>query len=87
MGDGKEREKTGRDFPYPRRRIEGRIEQQMSRFVESEPNRRAAKKLHHLNGLCVHRRRGTAEHQNGRGCPPARGTHVAPIVIEAQQLL
>ena len=87
MSDGKERDESGRDFPYPWVRVERDIEDEMPSFVRPEPKRSTGEELRDIAGLRVNRRRSTAEHDEHRGSPSCRGTHVATSTIEAQQLL
>ena len=87
MSDGKERDESGRDFPYPRVRVEGDIEDEMPRFVRPEPKRSTGEELCDISSLRVKRRRCTAEHEQRRGGSTRRGTQVAVSATEAQQLL
>jgi hypothetical protein len=51
MGNGKERDETGRDFPHPRVRAVCLIRNQVSRLVDSEPNRSTRKKTSNVDSL------------------------------------
>ena len=53
MGDGKERDETCRDFPYPGVRIEGNVEDEVSRLVQTQPDRGTGKKPEDVAGLPV----------------------------------
>ena len=87
MRDGKEGEKTGRDFPYSWVRAEGDVEDDMSGFMQREPDGGSAEEFDDFARLRTNRRRGTAEHRRDEHCSTARGTQVAPFPNEAQQLL
>ena len=83
MRYGKERDESGRDFPYPWVRAERLVQDEVTGFVEPQPERSTGKELHHRGCLGVNGRRSTAE-QRRRDDPSGRGTHVAALQIEAQ---
>jgi hypothetical protein len=86
MRNGKKGNETGRDFPHSGVCSERLIRNQVSRFMESEPKRSASEKPYDIDGLGGNRWRGAAQ-RNEHGNSASRGTHVAPYVGEAQQLL
>ena len=87
MRDGKERDETGRDFPYAWVRVEGEVEDEVSRFMKTEPSGGAPEKLQYAGVLGGNGRSRAAEHQRSRGYPSRRGTHVAAVPGKTQQLL
>lgn len=87
MCDGKERDETGGDFPYPWVSVERSVEAEVSGFVEAEPERGTGEKLRHAGSLGVNGRGRTAEYERANDEKPSRGTHVAAPRVEAQQLL
>ena len=86
MCNGKKRDESGGDFPHARVRFERRIQDEVTRFVQAEPNCSTRKKLRDIGGLGANGRRSTAEHGE-KAENRARGTQVAPFGREAQQLL
>ena len=78
MRDGKERDESGRDFPYAGMSAKRLIQGEVTRLVQSEPKRSAGQKLHGIFRLRGNGRRSTAEHDHRCG-ESSRGTHVAAL--------